>query len=153
MSQLQPMISRAPRLAASKKRAGKTVDDKACLPSGISSEAAVEKILGLLSTSEYFAARRLAQEAVGRFPEDAQVRKVANFFDRRGKATVRPGGPRQPNREKEFEWLRNPPDESHGKWVALLGGEVLAADENLEEVNRIVRSMNLAHPPLVHRVE
>ncbi|HEX9735241.1 MAG TPA: hypothetical protein VGG06_24995 [Thermoanaerobaculia bacterium] len=130
-----------------------TGSDEATLPPGIGPEAAVEQILAFLGKDEYLTARRLAREAARRFPDHARVRKIAGVFDPRGKAVVRPGGPRQPDRSREFEWLRHPPDWAHGKWVALAGDEVVAADESLAEVERIVRIRKLSTRPLVHRIE
>ncbi len=56
-------------------------------------------------------------------------------------------------RTEELEWLRNPPESVRGKWVALVGNEMVAAAEALAEVMESVKSMNLPKIPLVHRVD
>lgn len=56
-------------------------------------------------------------------------------------------------RSEEFEWLRNPPESARGKWVALIGSEMVAMGEALAEVMESLKTMNLPKTPLVHRVE
>jgi hypothetical protein len=56
-------------------------------------------------------------------------------------------------RSEEFEWLRNPPESARGKWVALVGGEMIAAGEALADVLELLKSMDLPKSPLVHRVD
>ncbi len=127
--------------------------DESRLPVGMSPEAASERVLTLLGEGSYLSARRLAREALRRFPEHAGTRRIADVFEPRGKAAIRPNGPRQPDRRQEFDWLRDPPEWARGKWIALVGAEVVAADESLEEVERKLRSLELGKQPLVHRVD
>jgi len=121
-----------------------TGSDEATLPPGIGPEAAVEQILAFLGKDEYLTARRLAREAARRFPDHARVRKIAGVFDPRGKAVVRPGGPRQPDRSREFEWLRHPPDWAHGKWVAL--------DDSFLALLDTRGHYCIFHPDIAHRL-
>ncbi len=123
------------------------------LPVDISPEAAIEKVLALLGEGSYLSARSLAREALRRFPENAETRRIADVFEPRGKAVPRPGGPRQPDRRQEREWLRDPPVWARGKWIALVGAEVVAAEESLAEVEQKLSSLELDKQPLVHRVD
>lgn len=150
-----PMIAREPDGSGSVGAARKSTTGgvELRLATDISPEAAIEKILALLGGGSYLVARQLAREAIRRFPEHAGVRRIAGVFEPRGKATVRPDGPRQPDRREEFDWLRDPPASARGKWVALVGAEVVAADESLAELERKLRSLELAKRPLVHRVD
>ncbi len=127
--------------------------DEARLPVEISPEAASERVLALLGEGSYLSARRLAREALRRFPEHVGTRRIADVFEPRGKASIRPDGPRQPDRRQEFDWLRDPPEWARGKWIALVGAEVVAADESLAEVERKLRFLELDKQPLVHRVD
>lgn len=122
------------------------------LPPDGDPDAAVEKIIALLRDDRYLPARRLATEAVARFPEHAGVKKVWRVFDNRGKATIGSGGP-EPSADEEFEWLRHPPEWARGKWVALVGSEAVAVGPTLAEVTAAVRSQNLPKRPLVHRID
>ena len=56
-------------------------------------------------------------------------------------------------RTEELEWLRDPPESARGKWVALVGNQVVATAEALAEVMESLKSMNLPKTPLVHRVD
>ncbi len=123
------------------------------LPADISPEAAIAKVLGLLGEGSYLSARKLAREALRRFPGDARARRIADVFEPHGKAVSRPDGPRQPDRRQEREWLRDPPAWARGRWIALVGGEVVAAEESLAEVEQKLSSLELDKQPLVHRVD
>ncbi len=150
-----PMIAREPdgsRSSGSVRRPAVTGREPRLAP-GISPEAAVKRILALLGDGSYLVARQLAHEAIRRFPSHAGVRRISGVFETRGKAASRADGPRQPDRREEFEWLRDPPAWVRGKWVALVGAEVVAADESLVEVENKLRSIELAKRPLVHRVD
>ncbi len=56
-------------------------------------------------------------------------------------------------RAEELEWLRNPPESVRGKWVALVGKEVVATADALAEVMESLKSMTLPKTPLVHRID
>lgn len=122
------------------------------LPPEVTAEAAVERILGLLEKDLYLPAREVAAQAIERFPDHPRLKTIWRVFDNRGKARIAPGGP-EPDLEEQFEWLRNPPDWAHGKWVALVGSEVVAVGETLREVAASARSQKLARTPLVHRID
>ncbi len=115
-------------------------------------DAAVEKILALLSEERFQTARRLAAETVARFPDHARVERAWAIFDTRGKATVGKGGP-EPSRSEEFEWLRHPPESARGKWVALVGSEMVGSAETLGELAQSLRSEIFDRTPLVHRID
>ena len=123
------------------------------LPRGISPEAAVKRVLAHLGEGSYLIARQLAAEAKRRFPADPGVLRIVEVFEPRGKAVPRPDGPRQPDRKEEFDWLRDPPAWARGQWVALVGREVVAHNESLTEVERLLRSLELDKRPLVYRVD
>ena len=59
----------------------------------------------------------------------------------------------EPSREEEFEWLRNPPESVRGKWVALLGNEMIDAAETLVELEGSLCSKDLPKPALVHYID
>ncbi len=149
-----PMIARQPDSSGSAGSSRlRAPSDEPRLPVEISPEAAIERVLALLGEDSYLSARRLAREALRRFPEHAGTRRIADVFEPRGKAVPRPDGPRQPDRRQEFDWLRDPPAWARGKWIALVGAEVVAAAESLAEVERKLRSLELGKQPLVHRVD
>lgn len=116
-------------------------------------ETVVEEILALLSTERYQSARRLAAAARKRFPEHVRVERAWSIFDNRGKARAVPARSKPRSRKEELRWLRNPPESARGKWVALLGSEVVGLSESLEELTETIKPMDLPHPALVHYIE
>lgn len=95
-------------------------------------EAILDEIRSLISTGNVLAARELTTEAVANFPEDAELRNAKRILCD-GKSYTVPGKP-EPSRRPEFEWLRDPPECYRGKWVALVGREVVASGDTLKEV-------------------
>lgn len=126
-------------------------DVEPSLPPGADPDKAVETILALLSEDRYRAAERLAAEAVARFPDHRRVANAWRIFRPRGKAVRRPAT--EPSRREEMAWLRNPPSSARGKWVALIGSEMIASANTLPELAESVRSRDLPKPALVHRVD
>lgn len=114
-------------------------------------DAVVDNILRLLSDERFQTARRVAREAIDRFPEHPRVRNAWRIFDTRANAIRRPGN--EPSRSEEFNWLRNPPETARGKWVALVGKEMVAAADSLKELVESIRSLRLSSPPLVHHLD
>ena len=114
-------------------------------------DSAIDKVMLLLDEDRFLTARRMAAEALERFPDNRRVRGTWGIFDNRNKAKVSPMGPR-PSRREEFAWLRNPPEWAYGKWVALLGSEAVAVADTLAEVLEILNSKTLPRQPLVHRI-
>ncbi|HEX9730694.1 MAG TPA: DUF5678 domain-containing protein [Thermoanaerobaculia bacterium] len=55
-------------------------------------------------------------------------------------------------RTREFTWLRRNADAYRGRWVALLGDELITSAETFQDVQRAVRERTLDSPPLVHYV-
>ena len=59
---------------------------------------------------------------------------------------------RDVDRSLEYEWLRTEGRRYRGRWVALEGSKLLAVSPSLRELREQLRTMLLAHPPLLHRV-
>ncbi len=113
-------------------------------------EVTLEEIRAHLGEGRYRTAQRLAKKAAARFPDHAGLRTMNRGLNERQVRTRTASGQ---GRAEEFEWLRNPPESARGKWVALVGNEVVAAAEALAEVMESLKSMNLPKTPLVHRVD
>ena len=109
------------------------------------------RILTLLSEERFQTARRLALKAADKFPEHSRLQTARRVFDNRGEAIRRPGSGQ--SREEEFAWLNDPPESARGKWVALLGSELIGSAEKLQDLMELLRSKSLPKPALVHFVE
>jgi hypothetical protein len=114
-------------------------------------DSAIDKVMLLLDEDRFSTARRMAAEALARFPDNRRVRGAWGIFDNRNKAKTSPLGPR-PSRGEEFTWLKDPPEWAWGKWVALIGCEAVAVADTLAEVLEILNSKTLSKQPLVHRI-
>lgn len=146
----EPMVAKAADAAGGVTRSSEP--EPASLPQDADPDAVVDRILALLDDNRYKTARQLAAEAVARFPDHKRVQGAWSIFENRGKARVAKGGP-EPSTHEEFEWLKNPPEWAHGKWVALVGSEAVAAADTLAEVVETLRSKKLPKTPLIHRIE
>ncbi len=110
----------------------------------------MEEIRAHLGEGRYRTAQRLAKLAIAQFPDHAGLRTMNRGLNQR---RVRTSPATGQGRSEELEWLRNPPESMRGKWVALVGNEMVAAAEALAEVMESLKSMNLPKTPLVHRVD
>lgn len=95
-------------------------------------------------------ARRAAAQGAAAFPGDPWLRK-ANRVLNPSRIVSKPAT--APDRTREFAWLRKHSAEYRGRWVALLGEELLSSGTKLEDVLSEVRSHNLDTKPLIHYIE
>ena len=93
-------------------------------------------------------AQRLVRAAVTRYPEDPELQKAHGILVG-SRAKTRPGTGR--NLREEYAWLRNPPAEYRGCWVALIGAEVVAAADTLEQL-RASLSAHMGPTPLAVQI-
>ncbi len=147
----RPILARGAEPAAGGSPRSVPTNREALQALGADPDAVVEDILSLLSEERFQTAQRLASEAAVRFPDHRRVANVRRIFHRSGKAVRRPAT--EPNRREEMAWLRNPPESVRGKWVALVGSEMVAAADTLPKLAKSLRSKSLAKPALVHRVD
>ena len=110
----------------------------------------VEQIKKLLSRQRFLAAQRAAVRAAEEFPEEPWLQKAKRVLDPTGASSVPATGP---ERTRELEWLRLNSDAYRGKWVALLGDDLIAAGDDFDTVWREVQATPLEGKPLVHRID
>jgi hypothetical protein len=85
-----------------------------------------------LDVGAHRTARQLAAKGVKRFPDSAELATYAELL---GPARVLTTDlPADPQVAAETEWLKGHGPEYRGQWVALRGGELLAAAPTLEEL-------------------
>ena len=121
------------------------------LPKQADPDQVVDEILLLLGDERFPTARRMAAEALTRFPEHARVRQAWEIFDNHGKSKAS-SKELQPSAGEEFKWFKNPPEWAYGKWVALIGAEAVGVADSLEELMVELRSKNLPREPLTVQV-
>ncbi len=118
-------------------------------PRSLRPQEVLDRLRVLIEDGQIGAARRLTEEAAGRFPNYRAIR-LARRILAPGTATSNPFV--QATAAAESEWLDNPPDEARGKWVALIGSELVAMADSVEDLMESLKSRNPQKLPLVHRL-
>lgn len=122
------------------------------LPPDTQPDAVVKQILSLISDGQLLTARRIAVEAAARFPGHDKLRLAERMLAGDGNPRVSTKGPER-STDEEYSWLQNPPEWARGKWVALVGHEAVASADTLAELTESLKSKDLLHRPLVHRID
>ncbi len=104
----------------------------------------------LLDEEQFAAAQRMAARAADSFADHPWLAKAHRVLNPK-RVTSHPA--RGSDRKKEFDWLRRNSGAYRGKWVALLGDQLIASSDAAGDVLREIRARNLEARPLVHRVE
>jgi hypothetical protein len=126
------------------------LDDEKLGP-GRESSSLADRIRALLNAEEIPAARRLLHSSLLEFPEDPELLRIQ-------KALAPPRIQRRRvvdfDRSQEVAWLADHRDDPRyqGKWIALLGAEVIAAAESYQELVSTLRAIAPPRTPLVHRL-
>ncbi len=113
-----------------------------------SPEGLLVEIRDLIASGDVRAARRLTAEAAKRYPNDAELVNAHRILNT-GRSYTRTGAGR--NTREEFEWLQDPPERYRGKWVALVGRDVVGAAKTLKELLAAIPA-NLEKTPLTVQV-
>lgn len=130
-------------------RSGLTNEQESLLPVQAEPEDVFELLRQLIADGQVRTAREVLAEARRRFPGHAKVRLAQRVFAE-GKPTPNPFA--QPTAAAEIEWLRDPPAEYRGRWVALVGGDVVGVADSAQELMRSLRSKNLTQVPVVQHL-
>lgn len=83
-----------------------------------------------LNVGAHLTARHLAMAGAGRFPDHAELQKMA-YILAPPKATISKGGP-HPGIKADMTWLKQNWDTYRGHWVALRDGQLLAVADSLD---------------------
>ncbi len=76
-------------------------------------------------------AKRLTAAAVARYPRHSEIQSTHRFLNE-SRSYKKPASGR--SLRAELEWLQDPPQEYRGKWVALIGREVVGAAKTAKEL-------------------
>jgi predicted CopG family antitoxin len=111
-----------------------------------------KRILKLVEADKVGEARRLLAEALER---GSQKEDLAYW-----QKVLAKGGPGRPvkgesdfDRTPDIQWIREHSETYRGQWVALLGGELLAHSQSLEEVVQVLERNRPARSPLIHYID
>lgn len=101
------------------------------------SEEDYERAMRLALTSgAHMVARELADRGAALYPGNAHLAKVSRILAPARVVGTRPAGPYNPN--DDVEWLKANRRKYRGKWIAICGGELIAAADSLQELYAIV---------------
>jgi len=104
-----------------------------------------------LITDHLERAKKLAAEAVARFPDHGKIRSAHRVIN--GPQGPVGKAPAEAPTDQEFEWLRNAPEPLRGHWVAISGSELLVADLDIHTVMKRLRTEHAGQRALLHYLE
>lgn len=103
----------------------------------------------LLRQGEASTAGLLAAEAHRRFPSNARIAKV---FEVLRPPTARHTTGKAIDRSREIQWLGEHGREYRGKWVVLLGDQLIVASDSAAEALEKAKNCNSTGRPMVYQV-
>ena len=142
-----PMLAKQPEPSGSGPSAADSRDRP--LARKTSPEDVFVRLRQLIADGRIGVARRLIAEALCRFPDHHRIRLAERVLNG-GEATPDPYV--QPTAAAESAWLDNPPDDARGKWVALIGSELVGMADSVDELMQALASKKLDMIPLVHHL-
>jgi hypothetical protein len=106
-----------------------------------------QQIRSLLAEGQIWQAQELLKSAGDRVPADSQLREVLGPARVLGKSPARDF-----DRRAEFHWLKTNWEAYEGKWVALVGEDLVASTETLKELLARLAELRLEREPLIHHL-
>ncbi len=132
---------------ARRQRVGKATDQE--LSPDARPEDVLERLRQLVAEGQLTAVRQLTVEASHRFPDHEKIQLARRVFC---EAEATPNPFVQPTTTAEIEWLNDPPEKTRGKWVALVGSELVGLAETFEDLIKQLEGKNLQQLPLVQQI-
>lgn len=110
----------------------------------------VALIRGMLDRDQVAAARALLSVALAELPSAPELLRAAVVLalPKSARRSVR-----DPERTSEYSWLTSHASAYRGKWVAVVGGELIASAASLKELLQSVKSAGRENEALIHRVD
>lgn len=104
----------------------------------------------LVEEEQLTAARKLLDAAPIHIQSDAQVARLRFLL---APPIVSRIAKCDSDRRREYEWLQTEGSKYRGQWIAVRGNELLASAANLRDLRRMLVSITVTPPPLIHRVD
>lgn len=105
-----------------------------------------QQIRSLLAEGQIWEAQQLLKSAGDRIPVDSKLRELL------APLRIRKSAIKDFDRSAEFHWLKTNWEEYQGRWVALLGEDLLASSDTLEELRAHLAELNPKRRPLIHHL-
>lgn len=119
-------------------------------PEGMTPEFFLGEIHAALEAGSLGGARESAEKGLAHFPHHAELQRL-HWALRPGEVRRAPGPP-LPSPRMSYDWLRKNAFQHRGQWVALGGGELIAASENFDEVYEASRESR-KHTDFIHFID
>ena len=104
----------------------------------------------LLGQGRVAMAREILLRALFRYPKDS---RLGDLYRTVSPSRIVPREVTYRDRRLEIAWIKANRSHYRGKWVALLGEQVIGIGDDLKSVLRVVREQQLAEPPLIHHFD
>jgi hypothetical protein len=104
----------------------------------------------LIEHEQIAAARRMLGGLPLRFLDDPEISRLRRVL---APPAVRKTEKRDIDRRSEYDWIRSNLHAYRGQWVALDGGQLLAAAASLRELREQLKALQPTRPPLIHRIQ
>jgi hypothetical protein len=113
-------------------------------------ERYIAAVRGLLNAECIRSAQEMAAEGLSRYPDNLDLQRLARLLAPPKIVDSPLQGYREPDRFREFTWLREHRHEYRGKWVAVLDDRLIAVADALPDLLEQVKQARLTEHPLVH---
>jgi uncharacterized protein DUF5678 len=105
-----------------------------------------EQIRSLLAEGRIMEAQNLFNTSGDLLPVDSKLREILS------PPRTRLVDMRDVDRSAEFHWLKTQADAYQGKWVALVGENLVASCDSLKDLLAEIRSQQFERTPLIHHL-
>jgi hypothetical protein len=105
-----------------------------------------EQIQFLVEEGQIWEAQELLKSAGDRVPAGSKMREILS------PARVRKSAVKGVDRSAEFHWLKTKAAEYPGKWVALVGEDLVASSDTLKDLLAHLAELRLDREPLIHHL-
>ena len=112
-------------------------------------DTAVARIRSLMAEERISAARELVNEAIQLHPTCDELRQLEQVLH---PGAVSASQLSNSSQASNMQWLSRNQEEHRGKWVALLDGELVAAEAELAVLMLSLLNLTIDRRPLIHHI-
>ena len=113
------------------------------------SSVIAQNIRSLLGGGQLKTAQAVLEKALLAHPGNAELLRIRDVIAP-GCITSVPGN--SPNIKAELDWIAHHREQYHGKWVALIGKQVIAIEDDTKELLSKLKDKNISESPFVYHL-
>jgi hypothetical protein len=103
-----------------------------------------ERIRSLLAEGQIWEAQKLFNASGDLLPADSKLREILS------PPRITLSDERDVDRTPEYNWINTQADAYQGKWVALVGEDLVASSDSLKELLAKLDQLRFEREPLIH---